>query len=200
MEPLSGARDIERALLAVGELLAAAGERYSLVVIGGAALNLLGVVKRATRDVDVLAVSTSTGRSRATLVRPPDPLPAPLATAIRTVGRDFDLADDWLNAEASLQWITGLPPGLEERVQWRKYASLRIGIAGRRDLIWLKLFAAADQGGRHARDLLALRPTDHEIAETAEWVKGQDQNKREFPNLVDEVVTYVQNNRDAADR
>jgi hypothetical protein len=88
----------------------------------------------------------------------------------------------------------------EQRVQWRDYAALRVGIAGRRDLIWLKLFAAADQGGRHARDLLALRPTDHEIAEAAEWVKSQDQNKREFPNMVDEVVTYVQNNRDAADR
>jgi hypothetical protein len=197
MEPLGGARDIERALLAVGELVQAAGERYSLVIIGGAALNLLGVVKRATRDVDVLAVSPSTDRSRPELVRPPDPLPAPLAKAVQTVGRDFGLADDWLNTEASLQWITGLPPGLEQRVQWRTYAGLRIGIAGRRDLIWLKLFAAADQGGRHARDLLALQPTDRELHEAADWVKNQDQNTREFPNMVDEVVTYVQSNRDA---
>ena len=46
-----------------------------------------------------------------------------------------------------MQWRMGLPPDLGARVTWRDFGSLRVGIAGRRDLIWLKLFAAADRGG-----------------------------------------------------
>jgi hypothetical protein len=51
-------------------------------LLSGAALNLLGVVARATRDVDILAFATpATGDSRATLVAPPTPLSEPLAKA-----------------------------------------------------------------------------------------------------------------------
>ncbi len=46
--------DIEEALNRVGELLAAAGHEYAIVVLGGAALGLLGIVNRETRDVDIL--------------------------------------------------------------------------------------------------------------------------------------------------
>src|SRR5258708_35748366 len=134
MELLGGARDIERALLAVGELVEAAGDRYSVGIIGGAALKRLGFVTRATRDVDILAFAApASGRSNATLIAPPTPLPQPLAKAIRTVGRDFGLPADWLNTVPSLQWKAGLPPGLAGRIQWRDYAALRIGINGRRD-------------------------------------------------------------------
>jgi hypothetical protein len=52
---LHGSAGIGLALARVGELLAADGEAFALVVLGGAALNLLGIVERATRDVDVLA-------------------------------------------------------------------------------------------------------------------------------------------------
>ena len=47
--------DIEKALDALGELLTAEGTEFGIVVLGGAALNLLGIVERTTRDVDVLA-------------------------------------------------------------------------------------------------------------------------------------------------
>lgn len=53
---LRNGSEIESALQAVGELLAADDFRFGVVVIGGATLNLLGVVDRATRDVDVVAV------------------------------------------------------------------------------------------------------------------------------------------------
>ena len=201
MPPLSGARDIEQALSAVGELVAAVGEQYAIVIVGGAALNLLGVVARSTRDVDVLAFAEpAAGRGARKLVRPPEPMPAPLVHAIRTVARDFGLVEGWLNTDPSLQWNAGLPPGLASRVHWRNYAGLRVGIVDRLDLIWLKLFAAADQGGRHARDLVALAPSDEELSLAARWVKTQDENKREFPAIVDEVVNYVRKHRDVADR
>ncbi len=92
--------DIEQALRRVGELLAARGASYAIVIVGGAALNLLGIVARSTRDVDVLAFATRSRTRRAwRLDAPPDPLPEPLAAAIRTVGRDMGLAETWLNTE-----------------------------------------------------------------------------------------------------
>lgn len=49
------ANPLERALRATGEILAHRGQSAAIVVIGGTALNLLHVIERATRDVDVIA-------------------------------------------------------------------------------------------------------------------------------------------------
>ena len=51
-------------------------------MLGGAALNLLGIVDRPTIDVDVLARADATGA-----LRPPDPLPRALRRVIVAVGR-----------------------------------------------------------------------------------------------------------------
>ena len=45
---LEGSAHAEQALTAVGEILAAEGKSAAIVIVGGAALNLLGVVDRAT--------------------------------------------------------------------------------------------------------------------------------------------------------
>jgi hypothetical protein len=50
-DKLLDGNDIENALQAVGELLAADGHRLGIVVHGGAALSLLGIVDRATWSV-----------------------------------------------------------------------------------------------------------------------------------------------------
>jgi hypothetical protein len=145
---------LDKALRAVGELLARRGQSAAIVVVGGTALNLLRVVERATRDVDVIATAT------------PEPLPTPLTDAIRTVARDLGLPSDWLNTTVAGQWQTGLPPGFTSRIVWRVDGGLWIGLAGRLDLIYLKLYAAADDVGpasRHFTDLLALRPTTNEL-------------------------------------
>ncbi|HVH08418.1 MAG TPA: DUF6036 family nucleotidyltransferase, partial [Gemmatimonadales bacterium] len=65
---LGGSADIEQAFRRVGELLEAAGHSYAIVIIGGAALALLDVVARTTRDVDILAFATRRGRDAWTLV------------------------------------------------------------------------------------------------------------------------------------
>jgi len=54
---ISNSTDVERALDAVGQILQAEGAKFAIIVIGGAALQLLGVVDRATRDVDVVALA-----------------------------------------------------------------------------------------------------------------------------------------------
>lgn len=115
-----------------------------------------------------------------------------LETVLTAVARDFDLPADWLNAVIGAQWELSLPPRLKEDLTWRTYGGLRVGLAGRRTLLALKLFAAVDQGPEsvHVQDLVALRPTEAELEEAASWVRAQDAAP-EFASMTREVVRYV---------
>ena len=85
---------IERGLTSVGELLAIDGVEVGIAVVGGTALNLLGIVQRTTSDVDVLAILRSGSDPPGETLVPPDPLPDPLQRAIARVARDFQLPPD----------------------------------------------------------------------------------------------------------
>src|SRR6266545_5553852 len=176
----------EAMLAALGDQLRSRGTPVSIVVLGGAAMNLLGFVDRPTRDVDVLArADEATGT-----LHHPEPLPEALREAIAQVALDFDQPGDWMNTVVAHQWVTGLPPGLEQRVSWRDYGALRVGLVGRKDLIAFKLYAAADQTGPtsvHAKDLLALRPAPEELGEAAAWIRTQDTSV-DFHAVVDRVI------------
>jgi len=190
MESLTGQR-IEELLIAVGELLEAAGGGYSIVVVGGASLNLLGLVERTTKDVDVVARAEKKGRGREFMR--PDPLPAPLQNAIATVARDFGLPEDWMNTQVAGQWPGDLPEFLFKEIHWRDYAALEVGIVGRSTLIALKLHAAVDRDAEsvHYQDLLALSPSAAELRHARSLAIAQDASA-EFPHLVDQVITRVQ--------
>jgi Nucleotidyltransferase of unknown function (DUF6036) len=165
-----GAERADELLAALGEQLAAAGEHFHLVIIGGSALLALGLIQRATRDVDVLALETSEG------LMPADPLPATLAQARDRVAQDFGLPANWLNPGPTdlLRW--GLPDGFLSRVETRSYGTaLTVRYAGRLDQIHFKLYAMVDQGaGRHEADLSALAPTAHELLAAARWTRTHD--------------------------
>jgi hypothetical protein len=195
MKNLTSGSDIETALTRVSEVLDADGEAFAIVILGGAALNLLGVVARTTTDVDILAVAAPGNPAvQREIAEPPDPLPGPLRRAIRLVAEDMALAPDWLNTGPALQWRTGLPPGLAGRIQWRRYGNaLDVGIVSRYDLIFFKLFAAADDigtAGVHYQDLIALAPTSQELRGAAGWVRGQDASS-EFARILEQVITHV---------
>ena len=185
---------IEEALAAVGDLLQVAGERVAIVIVGGATLNLLGIVQRSTSDVDVIARAFRDERGKLRLSRA-EPFPESLLQAIRTVARDFGLSETWMNAEIGAQWSQGLPPWIESDITWRAFGHLDVGLVGRRTLIALKLIAAIDSKRRvHLHDLLALRPADAELEESAAWVATQDAGP-EFPDAITEMVAYVRRNR-----
>jgi hypothetical protein len=187
---------IEAALRAVGELLAAEEKRVAIVVVGGASLNLLGLLERSTSDVDVIAQADQAAEGEYRL-RHAVPFPRELESAIRTVARDFGLPENWLNSEVSLQWQAGLPPTTVADLTWRDYGNLRVGLVGRQTLISLKLFAAVDHVGEsvHLQDLRSLKPSDNELQQAAEWVATQDMLP-EFPRLINQVLDNVKSHRE----
>jgi len=185
-----GSTQLRDLLSAVGELLEEKGEPASIVVVGGASLNLSGLVNRATDDVDVIARAEGDGES--TLI-PPDPMPEPLRDAVERVRRDFGLQPGWLNTAVANQWETSLPPSLKEDLTWQTYGGLRVGVAGRRPLIALKLLAAVDQGGPqsvHYQDLVRLAPTDEELEEAREWARSEDSSQI-VAQHIDQVIEHV---------
>ena len=144
-----------------------------IVVCGGSALILTGMVPRTTKDVDILALATSG------VLRSPDPLPEDLRKAAAEAAEDMGLPASWLNngpsrSEGGL-FQMGLPAGLAERLRSQGYgAHLTVHFIGRVDQIHFKLYAAADRGGYHIEDLRALDPTPDEIETAARWAMTHD--------------------------
>jgi hypothetical protein len=161
----------EPILEALGEQLAARGERYELVLIGGSALLALGLVERATKDVDIVAL-----RSGETLDSA-KPLPEGLGVARDLVARDFSLLPQWLNPGPTELLEFGLPDGFVGRLERRDHGpGLTVYFASRLDQIHFKLYAAVDEGGpgKHEADLRALAPTEAELIAAARWSQTHD--------------------------
>lgn len=188
--------DLIAALRALGEILASQGEHAAVVVIGGTALIMQGLVTRVTRDVDVIAISHDPPERERKVIEAPEPLPDILTRAIARVARDYNLPDDWMNTTVGLQWKSGLPEGFEERIHWKQYNGLWVGLADRYDLIFFKLYAAADSEGPtsvHFQDLMALQPNNEELDAAAQWVRTQDPSAP-FAQILDEVLKYAKRN------
>lgn len=142
--------------------LATYGLTLDAIVVGGAALALLRVTDRQTRDVDVLH---------------PD-LPAAVAEAARVFAQTqraagHPLDDDWLNnGPSGLKGL--LPAGWRERqLEAFRGAAVRLTVLGRPDLLKTKLFALCDRG-TDLPDCVALAPTAAELGEAEPWLAEQD--------------------------
>jgi hypothetical protein len=173
---------LKEVLAALGEQLTLAGFPVHIVVIGGSGLVAIGTVSRATRDVDVVALS------RDGELKSSDPLPEALLAAAEVVARDFRLAPDWLNAAPTslLEIGSGLPAGFAERLITREFGpALTVSFASRIDQIHFKLYAAADrQEPRDFDDLRALEPTADELKAAAAWARTHN-----APGPFDEALT-----------
>ena len=175
------------ALAALGELLEAQGLRYELVVVGGASLQLRGVIARSTRDVDVIGERQASGEVVKLLG-----LPTPLATAVADVGLTLGLGPGWLNLGPSGLIDLGLPAGFEDRLEAWRHGGLAAWIAGPFDLACFKLYAAADRWpvrDRHLADLEALAPSAAELKAAATWARTHDPSPGFALNLAAVLVT-----------
>ena len=149
------------------------GLKFDAIVIGGAALKLLGVIKRETVDCDIL-----------------DPkIPNEIMEASRAFADTQPLLKkskvdriNWLNnGPDSLK--NYLPSGWRLRLQTVfRGKSIFFQTLGRCDLLATKLLAYCDRG-QDKSDLIQLKVTKKELLQNIQWVQNYDSNLQ-WPNHV----------------
>ena len=148
---------------------------FSIVVCGGTALNAMRLIRRTTKDVDVVALMDSHNQ-----LIDPAPLPEELIVAAKEVADTLNLPQDWLNNGPSSGdgglFRLGLPDGFKERlIKNYQGEKLTVYLASRLDQIHFKLYAAIDQlGSYHASDLKQLSPSDEELLQAVCWATTHD--------------------------
>lgn len=151
-------------LTAFDDFLTKRRVRLEAVIIGGAALSLLGIVSRPTKDCDVL--------------HPRIPDEVQLAArdfAVIMRDRGEPLQDDWLN-NGPETLAKQLPPGWEARLQVVFAGeAILLRSLGRVDLLRSKLFALCDRAIDLA-DCIALCPSSEELEAIRPWLEEQDLN------------------------
>lgn len=178
-------KDVENILAALGEQLESLLDKpIELLVCGGSALNILGLVQRTTEDIDILAYVRRDEEGKVSIVKA-EPLTPELNEAAKKVARDFNLPERWLNPGPASAVDFGLPVGLMDRVITRKFGKkLIVHFLGRYDQIHFKLYAAVDQGaGKHLEDLIALNSVSDEIEHAARWTMTHDVSEGYKQNL-----------------
>ncbi len=136
---------------------------FEAVVIGGAALIILEVIERATKDVDCLFPQI-----------PPEIKEASKKFA-KKAGKHFNLYENWLN-NGPESLIRDLPPDWQNRLQ-KLYngKALKLKTLGRDDLLKSKLFAYCDRQDDF-EDCVKLAPNVKELRNALKWVQQRDGN------------------------
>jgi hypothetical protein len=135
--------DFVRAFRVLGDRL---NEPAEIIVAGGSALLLLGIVDRETGDIDAVACQ---------------PKLSTIARDIALVGEDLGLPVSWLN-DGVRAYHDLLAADYRDRLTTiGEFGALTVRALGRPDLILLKIAAARP---RDLDDLRALAPTVEEIA------------------------------------
>ena len=140
------------------------GERFELIVAGGAAMTLEGF-KGQTTDIDLMS---------------PKVLPDSIKKGIEHVGRAKKLGAEWLNTSLAnmLSKAAGsvkLPKYFSEISRTLEVSdNLKIGLISRQALISLKLYATTPSYRKHTVDLSNLRPSKREIIEAVRFVMSID--------------------------
>lgn len=161
-------KDFLAAFTALGARLRASTE---IVIAGGAALMLLGIIDRETGDSDAI-------ESRPKL--------STFAADIAAVAEELDLPPGWLNDGVSAHRDV-LPTDYQLRLtDIGTFGALRVRALGRVDLILMKLAAGRP---RDLEDLRALRPTAADLT----FVEAQlDRLNRVFPADALRIQLYLE--------
>ena len=143
-------------------------KNWNLVVCGGAALAVLNLVQRTTKDIDVIGQFIEDRIEYAGF-------DTKFKEQMSIIAELFNLPIDWINTGPESFIRSGLPPGLLKRLTLKKYGkNLNIGFISRHDQIFFKLYASIDRGGYHVDDLIKLKPTEKELLYACKWVCEQD--------------------------
>ncbi len=145
------------------KFLESEGLFFEAVVIGGAALNILDISSRKTRDVDCL-----------------DPeIPEEIKEASKKFAilrTDLELDQNWLN-NGPQTLKNDLPKNWRLRLDiMYSGTAIKLSVLGRSDLLKSKLFAYCDRTTPDFEDLKKMRPTAVELSESIEWVQYLDGN------------------------
>lgn len=182
---MDGAR-AEELLRALGEILDAEDEKpLDIVVCGGMALILQGIVARRTMDIDALGVVVS-DESGLHVSRPGSV--ETFEAAVRRIGGLYEEQPDWFNFAATNQLEMQMPTGLVERAQLRTYgAKLTVRLCSRWDMVHLKMMAALDRGEEQMTDLVRMRSTEQEARAAANWCIEQGTSPYRLKMLLEEI-------------
>jgi len=151
-------------LVEFGQYLQERSLHLEVTIIGGAALLIMGVIERATQDVDCLEPDL-----------PEEILRDSREFAIGYKGPASPLREDWLN-NGPRDLRNDLPSGWRARRELIcESPGLTLRTLGRSDLLKSKLFAFCDRG-QDQSDCLALAPTLPELREAVDWVTERDAN------------------------
>ena len=145
-------------------LLAERGLSLEAVLTGGAALALLGIINRETRDCDLLEPELT-----------PELQEAAQQFAAEQCDKGYFLQADWLNnGPAAL--VPLLPEGWRSRLQpVYQGKAVRLWALGRPELLLTKLWALCDRA-LDLGDCLALRPDPEELTWAEAWIAPQNLN------------------------
>jgi hypothetical protein len=162
------AKDVERCLTALGDLLAARGQQADIVVLGGASLVVRHLTSRVTRDVDVLGIRLPDGE-----VRSAYPFPDFLREAATSVAAGLGLEPDWLDDRPGSDFANAAPTGFETRLELSRYGPLSVWHLAASDILTIKLIASAERWGerpnKHWNDVPALAPDAHAFDRAREF-------------------------------
>ena len=145
------------------------------VIIGGAALILLGLIERATQDVDCLDPTLPESIKRASIE---------FAKSSGSGLKEdlFNNGPESLKHDLSPTWKADLQTLYEG-------TSLRLYTLGRLDLLRSKLYAYCDRQ-QDLQDCLALKPSLEELQEIRPWLIERDANPL-WPDHVEASLSYL---------
>jgi hypothetical protein len=164
-KPLNGSEILEHLkMLADWIRVKHPDEHFELVVVGGAAMAILGF-KDQTTDIDVLR---------------PEVLPEAIINGMANIGKIRRLGSGWLNS--NLGYMLMKTRGSVELPEYFNEVSriievgknLKISLIGRQALISLKLHAATPSYSKHTTDINQLEPDISEIIEAVRFVLSLD--------------------------
>jgi len=147
----------------------------NVAVCGDTALIAVGLVARATEDVDIIAL-LRVNQVNVEVLEDKN-LPADVERLVAEIGIELGIREDWFNFHASSLIAFGFPPNMTTRLVKKSYgACLTVYFINRFDQVHFKMYAAMDpkDGTRHLSDLLDLKPKEHEIRAAVSWMLGRE--------------------------